>query len=405
MNSSPTPRSGIFISYRRSEASGFAGRLYAQLTRAFGDDHVFMDVTSIQPGQDFREVMLAAAGQSTVLLVIIGSDWLDITDKNHRRRLENPGDPVRVEIQTALDRKITIVPVLIDSAPMPARHRLPRKLQPLAQCHAIRVRHESFRSDTQRLIKSLRHHLSDIPRDQLGDPRAEGAAGTITRVTVAPDPSLPHLTGHEGGSSKTRPPKRPLRHARKLTPSRRRMGIIFVSYRHEDARATAGRLYDRLVLHYGQRQVFMDVDAISLGAKSGAIRMQALQNSSVLIVVIGPHWLGESKGHRLVDRPYDPIRVELETSLELNKRVIPVLVDGATMPTSGDLPPTLSRLVRRHRFTLRHDAFDEDLSQLVNQLRRLPTTPRTFRSSYVALCAAAFTVAASLILWHLLINR
>ncbi|MGA8055004.1 MAG: toll/interleukin-1 receptor domain-containing protein, partial [Burkholderiales bacterium] len=79
--------SGIFISYRRDDASGQAGRLFDRLKEHFGEDHVFMDVTDLKPGQDFvTEIELALEG-SDVMLAVIGPQWLDAMDSDGRRRL------------------------------------------------------------------------------------------------------------------------------------------------------------------------------------------------------------------------------------------------------------------------------------------------------------------------------
>jgi TIR domain len=115
----------VFVSYRRQDARGSAGRIYDQLADRFGDAQVFMDVDTIAPGVDFTKVITEAVSTCEVLLAVIGSRWLTATDEGGRRRLDDPGDLVRLEIAAALDRDIRVIPILVEDATMPRRHELP----------------------------------------------------------------------------------------------------------------------------------------------------------------------------------------------------------------------------------------------------------------------------------------
>ncbi len=145
----------VFISYRRRETSGLAGRLYDRLAARLGDDQVFMDVDTIALGVDFAEVITQAVSTCEVLLAIIGPGWLTATDEDGRRRLDDPDDLVRLEITAALDRDIRVIPILVEGAEMPRRHELPDSLARLARRNALILRHESFRSDADRLIRAI----------------------------------------------------------------------------------------------------------------------------------------------------------------------------------------------------------------------------------------------------------
>ena len=93
----PTTTAKVFISYRRDDSAGHAGRLYDQINNYFGDGvKVFMDVDSIGPGEDFVNVIESAVGKCEILIAVIGRDWLTITDESGKRRLENPEDFIRV---------------------------------------------------------------------------------------------------------------------------------------------------------------------------------------------------------------------------------------------------------------------------------------------------------------------
>jgi hypothetical protein len=145
----------IFISYRRQEASHAAGRLYSELAALVGREHVFMDVDVIPPGMDFVEILEQKVASCDVLLALIGSDWLNAKDEAGRRRLDRPDDFVRTEIATALDRKIPVVPVLMDGAQMPDAASLPDDLKPLARRQAAVLSHRGFRRDVEQLVEQL----------------------------------------------------------------------------------------------------------------------------------------------------------------------------------------------------------------------------------------------------------
>lgn len=157
-----SPRAGarrafhIFINYRRDDTGGHAGRLYDALAKRFGEDHVFMDVDAIDPGEDFTQVVERSVGSCDVLLALIGHTWMTTVDEEGRPRLEKHDDWVRVEIQTALDRPDTrVIPTLVQGARMPARGDLPQELQPLSYRNAFEIRDSRWRADVQRLIEDL----------------------------------------------------------------------------------------------------------------------------------------------------------------------------------------------------------------------------------------------------------
>lgn len=157
----------IFISYRREDSRGSAGRLYDQLAAYFGRDRIFMDVDTIQPGLDFVDAIEVAVRETDVLIVVIGSAWLNALDASGNRRLDNPEDFVRLEIATALNQNIRVIPVLVEGAMMPRSTDLPDDLKPLARRNAIEISHTRFHSDTQRLIQALELTLEQIEADRI----------------------------------------------------------------------------------------------------------------------------------------------------------------------------------------------------------------------------------------------
>src|ERR1022692_3242478 len=132
MASSVRARSGqIFISYRREDTAMAAGRLSDLLIRRFGSGRVFTDIDAIAVGEDFVDAITAAVARCNVVLVLIGSRWLASTAGAGHRRLDDPSDFVRLEIEVALARRdIFIVPVLVERARMPGAEELPVSLFP-----------------------------------------------------------------------------------------------------------------------------------------------------------------------------------------------------------------------------------------------------------------------------------
>jgi hypothetical protein len=177
----------IFISYRRDDSPGSAGRLYDRLTEEFPKENLFMDVDAIAPGVDFISEIERSVTSCDVLLAIIGRDWLTATDKQGRRRLDDPGDFVRHEIATALKSGVRVVPVLVDGAAVPAATDLPDELQPLVRRNAVELTHHRFTADTRALAHAL---LSGRTADAVRPPSAgampaPGPSPTVTAENVA----------------------------------------------------------------------------------------------------------------------------------------------------------------------------------------------------------------------------
>lgn len=153
----------IFISYRRDDASGEAGRLFDDLVAKFGSDRVFMDVSGIEPGRDFRKVIDENVASCGVLLAVIGKAWVDAKDEHGQRRLDDPSDFVRLETGSALKRDVIVIPVLVRGAAMPRADQLPDDLKELAYRNGVELTHARWGSDVELLVKALRAHLGDLP--------------------------------------------------------------------------------------------------------------------------------------------------------------------------------------------------------------------------------------------------
>jgi hypothetical protein len=146
----------IYLCYRRDDTAAQAGRLSDRLAAHFGAGGVFRDIASISPGIDFVEALDAELRQCDVMLVLIGRRWLRVTDKDGRRRLDDPEDWIRVEIEKALELRIPVVPVLVDGATMPTVDELPPSLRGIAYRHAASLRPDpDYHVDIDRLLRGL----------------------------------------------------------------------------------------------------------------------------------------------------------------------------------------------------------------------------------------------------------
>jgi hypothetical protein len=154
------------MSYRRADSAYPAGWLYDRLADHYGGSQVFKDVDSIELGDDFVEVITEAVGSCDVLLALIGEKWLNITDANGHRRIDDPNDFVRLEIEAALARNVRVIPILVDGARMPTAEGLPDSLNRLARRQALELSPARFDFDTGRLLKKLDRELAEIRASQ-----------------------------------------------------------------------------------------------------------------------------------------------------------------------------------------------------------------------------------------------
>jgi len=163
---------------------------------------------------------------------------------------------------------------------------------------------------------------------------------------------------------------------------------IFISYRRDDSAVRARRLHDALDQHFGEGHAFMDVESIEAGLDFARAIDLAVRSGDVMLVVIGNEWLVDRSGRRNLSEPGDPVRLEVEAALEANIRIIPILVDGAPMPSNDELPATLAMLNRRQAFDVSDATWRPDIDELLKRLERIggraedpPRRPRSRRSS------------------------
>jgi len=179
---------------------------------------------------------------------------------------------------------------------------------------------------------------------------------------------------------------------------------IFLSYRRDDTSGHAGRLYDGLSHRLGAGNVFQDVVAIDPGVDFGEAIVRALDNCDAVLAVIGPAWVTARTpaGLRRLEQPDDYVRLELSTALARGARVIPVLVGGADVPSSADLPDDMHSLADRQAVVLHDQTWQHDVDGLVSRLRGQPQARRRHRRwALVGLIALAVTAVAG-VAWLLL---
>lgn len=188
-----------------------AGRIYDRLITAFRSEYVFMDVDTIPPGVDFRQYLTRQVENADVMLVLIGKQWLHITDESGTRRLDNPSDFVHIEVEAGLNLPdCMVIPVLLGNTPMPRADELPPALEDLAFRNAVVIRdNPDFNRDVERLIQWVRAIDADNQSTQSGltritrSSRIGWAIGAVVAIAliVAILMVLSMISGDDGGNA------------------------------------------------------------------------------------------------------------------------------------------------------------------------------------------------------------
>jgi hypothetical protein len=156
VTSTPTPiERFMFVCYRRADTQTTATRLYKQLARVYGPAQVFRDLDNVPLGVNFARHITQKLHKCTAVLVMIGPGWISITDSAGRRRLDDPGDHVRLEIQTALALQLPLIPIVVDKASMPREAELPPDIRDLAFYNGMQLSSRAMKPGVERLIKEL----------------------------------------------------------------------------------------------------------------------------------------------------------------------------------------------------------------------------------------------------------
>jgi hypothetical protein len=172
----------IFISYRRKDSGGHAGRLHEELVRRYGRESIFMDIDSLHGGVEFRDRIHEALDASDTALVLIGETWTGPTHDDEARRIDREDDLVRREVAGALAHKtVTVVPILVEEAELPGASELPEELSSLRNLHVCRLRNSEWKSDVRRIAQAV----DDSNRGGWGNRLAQGLRQRPRQIAAA----------------------------------------------------------------------------------------------------------------------------------------------------------------------------------------------------------------------------
>jgi hypothetical protein len=201
----------LFISYRREDCQGEANGLHDGLSQRMPGARVFMDVDSIPPGVEFEQHIREAIEACDAVVALIGDDWLSVTDARGRRRIDNPNDFVRLEIEAALRRGVPVLPVLVEGAEMPRVDKLPEEIARLARINAFELNARRWRPDMARLVSVIEEAVARgrhtgpadavpwSPEAESGTAREDG--GAAEEVTLPSRVTDAWLRAHVGTMS------------------------------------------------------------------------------------------------------------------------------------------------------------------------------------------------------------
>src|SRR4051812_16693771 len=199
----PMKAGKIFINYRREDSRADAGRLYDRL-HALYPDRVFRDVGALEPGIEWREAIDKGLSNADACIVVIGKNWLTMTDAAGKRRLDDPKDTVRQELQTALSSGMRVFPLLVGGAKMPPEEELPGELQALARRNALEVSEQDWNEDFEKLVTALERALgwsSSKPAKGRSRTALYAVGGAVAALVVIGVVAAMFLGGSEPGKT------------------------------------------------------------------------------------------------------------------------------------------------------------------------------------------------------------
>jgi hypothetical protein len=306
----------IFLSYRRGDTAPVTARLADDLAGRFGRDQLFLDVETLAPGEDFARGLEHALRAAAVVLIVIGPDWLDVRLPDGTRRLDDPADFVRREVEAALASGVPVIPLLVDGARMPARTALPAALVPLADRQACELRASRWPADAERLLRLLeeRHGLEARP----ATPVAREQRGTVlAAIRALPSDLLMLLVT----------PKRQLARRTHGAPSDALRAVTFLV-----VTALAGDLLVLLLWPSGPALILLAAGQVVLGT---------------LVLVLAPLMCA---AWRLVGAPADYRRIAIVLVYQVAVFALGFKLVGAVVLTGLTLrdPRLLTRLLARY---------------------------------------------------------
>jgi hypothetical protein len=327
-------KDSIFISYRRADSEYAASTIHDQLAAHFGRDRVFRDIHTIQPGAEFLQTINHAIKQSSVCLVIIGPNWLSTVDSAGSRRIDDPTDFIRIEIETAFAKDIPIIPVLVGDALIPVPEELPKSLRRLTLLNALVIRSgRDFAGNIERLING------------------------IERFFISPESEVPLLLQDirsEPQPQFDEPIKKGPLATKQLT------GTVFISYRREGGAETARLLrYELLARGWN---VFLDVEDLKAGTFDETLLREVARADNFLLIP-SPGALENCA------QDNDWLRKEIHHAIKTGRNIVPVLKESARRPDKEVLPQDIELLKRVNCVDYSHIYYDATVARFLSFLK------------------------------------
>jgi hypothetical protein len=325
----------IFISYRRDDGGYIASTLTDSLAARFGRDAVVMDFRFLDPGASFRDAIEEALRSSTVVVAVIGPAWLSAKSRDGRRRLDDPGDFVRTELETALALRKPVIPVLVGGVLLPAVADLPTGLRRLANLQAVEIRSgRDAAENTAQLVQAIERFVAEA------DPDAP-----ILKAPIRSRGAEPHPPQRAAAGAKGKP-----------------VGSVFISYRREGGAETA-RLMRYELLARGWR-AFLDVEDLKAGHFDEELLAQVAAADNFLLVVSKDALEGCAQES-------DWLRKEILKAIETGRNIVPLLKEQATPPGKQDLPDEMRPIGRFNCVDYSHVYYDATIARLLSFLKRV----------------------------------
>ena len=341
---------GIYLSYRLEGSwIDYSIKLPRKLEQGIPGMRVYDGSPALKgTTKDIRGAVESCA----VLVAMIGPNW--VVDEHGHRRLDNPHDNVRLAIQTAFERGVPVIPVLVDRAEMPSRQQLPSELHELVRISPLKIL-LFFDQTWNQLIDRIKQALAKKP-----DIGQDAATGLSWRIPLADAVAAPVAGAKAEQATRAQGPK--------VGRSK-----IFLCYRREDTQGFARGIYQDLADNYGHEQVFRDIDSIPAGARWSDWIESRVSQCSVMIVLIGNIWLSakDNAGKRRLDSSKDWVRQEIKAALTRGIPIIPVRVQGAPMPSEEDLPPSIADLTGFQSAEVTDSRWAFDVGRLVEAIDNL----------------------------------
>jgi hypothetical protein len=336
---------GIWLSYRREDTESWAHMLVDELREVLlAEDASSMDLY-LKPGQNRSRAIREEVGTCAVLLALIGRQWATVTDRSGHRLIDNPDDQVRLEIQTAFERGVPVIPVLFDSADLPRQQELPSKLHKLAGLNAFvlnmndAAQFEQNYSQMQQLVNLVEPVFAE---------QVYGEGPDVSQAAAKDPSTTPRVT-------------------RWLRGARAREGrSVFISYRRKLSEHLARSVNNDLIKH--RFDTFVDLKNLDSGDFERVILSQ-IEAREHFIVLLQPGSLDQ------IGEDGDWLRREIAHALAHRRNVVPVTADGFEFRRDLVLPPDVAKLPSLNAVTIPPVYFDAAMGLLRTRFLKMPSNP------------------------------